>query len=202
MQMARWGDTSSPFTEAGFCGHRGCAPAPPNPSGLKQHRKEPGAGVINTDKHRAKSSDFQEAWEQGRGEDTCTSAGGLSCCSAALAAAAKCVPLPQLSVPSKSAVCQGWERVPCPTAWVSGSVPPPSFLHRPWGCRLVRLEKTGHHFEVIFLESKQHLTLHLFWWTARKVSCPVAFLVVATVVARHRNIFDCTSNSLCFLLDE
>lgn len=66
---------------------------------------------------------------------------------------------------------------------------PTSLLHRAWGCWLVRPERTGHHS----WRAKQHLTLHLFWWAA-------VVLVVATMVARHRNIFDCTSNSLCFLL--
>lgn len=106
-ETARQGDTSSPF--------RGwvlplpwLCPCTSKPlRGPDQRRKEPGAGVINLDKHTAKSGDFWQAWEQGRGEDTCVSAGGLSYCGAALAAAAKCPPLPQLRVPPKSAVCQG-----------------------------------------------------------------------------------------------
>lgn len=81
--------------------------------------------------------------------------------------------------------------------WLSFPLSP---LHRPSGCWLVRLEWTGHHFDVIFLESKQHLTLFLSWWAARKVSCPATFLVVATIAVRHLNIFKLTSNSLCVLL--
>lgn len=144
-----------------------------------------------------KSCDFGQAWEQQRGEDTCVSAGGLSCCSAALAAAAKGTSLPWLRVPPKYATSR-WCLAPHPCLLTLSL--PLSLLHRPWGCWLVRLERTGHHFNVIFLESKQHLTLFLSWWAARKVSCPATFLVVETIVVRHRNMFKFTSNSLYVLL--
>lgn len=104
MQTARQRDISSPFRSWVLLSPWLCPCISKPLGGPKWHGKELGAEVINSDKHTAKSSDFQQAQEQGCEADTCVLAGGLSCCGAALAAAAKCLPLPRCGVPLKSAV--------------------------------------------------------------------------------------------------
>lgn len=187
--------TPVPPQRLGFMATVACGPAPPNLAGALSSTE--GSQVQGLFTQTNKSSDSGQAWEQQRGEDTCMSAGGLSCCSAALAAAAKGTSLPWLRVPPKQAISR-WCFAPHP-CYLTLALPL-SLLHRPWGCWLVRLKQTGHHFNVIFLESKQHLTLFLSWWAARKVSCPATFLVVATIAVRHCSIFKLTSNSLSALL--
>lgn len=127
MWMTRQGDTSSP-SEAGLHCHCGCAPAPPNPPGAPSSRE--GSQVQGLFTGTNKSSDFRQPWEQQR-EDTCMSAGGLSCCSTALAAAAKGTSLPWLRVPPKYATSR-WCLAPHP-CFLTLSLPL-SPLHRPSGC--------------------------------------------------------------------
>lgn len=203
MQMARRGDTSSPFTEAGFRGHRGCAPAPPNPSGaLSSTEKSQVQGLLTQTNTGPKAVTFGRPGSRGEEKTPAHRQVGSAAAVLHLLQLQNACHCLGLVCPQNLQSARAGRGCLAPQPGFLALSLPLFFLHRLWGCRLVRLEKTRHHFEVIFLESKQHLTLRLFWWTARKVSCPVAFLVVATVAARHRSIFDCASNSLCFLLDE
>lgn len=190
--MARQGDTSFP-SEAGFHCHCGCAPAPPNPSGARAVQKGARCRGYLLGQTKAVTLAGLGAAARGRHLRVSRWAQLLQCCTCC-----SCKRHITALAQGNPKICNQ-QMVPCPTPLFSLSLPL-SLLHRPWGCWLVRLEWTGHHFDVIFLESKQHLTLFLSWWAARKVSCPATFLVVETIAVRHCNMLKLTSNSLCVLL--
>lgn len=140
-------------SEAGFHCHCGCAPAPPNLSGALSSTE--GSQVQELFTRTNKSSDSGQPGSSSK-TPACQQVGS----------AAAALHLLQLQnahhclgsgYPQNRKTADG----ALPHTLVIWLCPFPCFFSTDHSCWLVRLEWTGHHFYVIFLESQQHLTLFL-----------------------------------------